>query len=125
MIVGNKAVFVYRGAAKQVRLVGDFTGWQPRGAILQDVGENLKAAAMEFPATARVEYKLIVDGEWIADPLNPNKLDNGVGGENSVVIMPEYEPVSWDKGGDAFLDNTDFKSEVFKRCSFDTDLRSK
>ena len=68
-----------------MRLAGDFTGWQPRGAILQDVGENLKAAAMEFPATARVEYKLIVDGEWIADPLNPNKLDNGVGSENSVV----------------------------------------
>jgi len=113
IIVGNKAIFVYRGAAKQVRLAGDFTGWQPRGAILQDVGENLKAAAMEFPATARVEYKLVVDGEWIADPLNPNKLDNGVGGENSVVTMPGYEPTSWDKESDTFLDSIDFKSETF------------
>jgi len=96
-----------------VRLAGDFTGWQPRGAILQEAGENLKAAVMEFPADARVEYKLIVDGEWIADPMNPNKLDNGVGSENSVVTMPEYKPTSWDKGGDVFLDTTDFKSEVF------------
>jgi glucoamylase len=112
IIVGNKAIFVYRGAAKQVRLAGDFTGWQPRGTILQEVGENLKAAAMEFPATARVEYKLIVDGEWIADPLNPNKLDNGVGGENSVVAMPGYKPTDWDKGSDAILETIDFKSEV-------------
>ena len=113
IIVGNKAIFIYRGTAKQVRLAGDFTGWQPRGAILQETGENLKAAAMEFPATTRVEYKLIVDGQWISDPLNPNKLDNGVGSENSVFTMPGYKPTSWDKGEDTLLDNTGFKSRVF------------
>ncbi len=113
IIVGNKAIFIYRGAGNQVRLAGDFTGWQPRGAILQETSENLKAAAVEFPATARVEYKLIVDGNWISDPLNPNKLDNGVGSENSVFTMPEYKATIWDKGNDTFLDNTDFKSEVF------------
>ncbi|MDQ3130026.1 MAG: alpha/beta hydrolase-fold protein, partial [Acidobacteriota bacterium] len=96
VIVGDKAIFVYRGAAKQVRLAGDFTGWQPRGAILQDVSENVKAAAMEFPATVRAEYKLIVDGNWIADPMNPNKLDNGVGSENSILMMPDYKPIIWD-----------------------------
>ena len=46
---------------------------------------------------ARVEYKLIVDGKWITYPLNPNKVDNGVGGENSCFTMPDYEPTVWDK----------------------------
>ena len=96
-----------------MQFAGDFTGWQPRGEVLQEVGENTKAAVMEFPLTARVEYKLIVDGNWISDPSNPNKLDNGVGGENSFFTMPEYKPTSWDKGSDTFLDNIDFKSEVF------------
>jgi enterochelin esterase-like enzyme len=114
IIVGDKAIFIYRGAAKQVRLAGDFTGWQPRGEILQDVGENLKAAMMEFPATARVEYKIIVDGNWISDPMNPNKLDNGVGSENSFFTMPEYQATVWDRGDEIFLENIEFKSEVFK-----------
>ena len=48
-----------------------------------------------FASTARVEYKLIVDGKWITDPLNPNKVDNGVGGENSVFTMPDYKPTEW------------------------------
>ncbi len=97
LIEDGKAIFIYRGAAQQVRLAGDFTGWQSRGAILQNVGENLKAAVLDFPAATRAEYKLIVDGKWISDPLNPNKLDNGVGGENSVFTMPAYQPTSWDK----------------------------
>jgi enterochelin esterase-like enzyme len=116
IIVGDKAIFVYRGAAKQVRLAGDFTGWQPRGAILQDVGENLKAAIMEFPSTARVEYKLIVNGNWISDPLNPNKLDNGVGSENSFFTMPEYKPTIWDKNLENFnptLETVEINSKVF------------
>ena len=45
-------------------------------------------------SSARVEYKLIVDGKWITDSLNPNKVDNGVGGENSFFTMPEYKPTT-------------------------------
>ena len=52
---------------------------------------------MTFAKNARVEYKLIVDGKWITDPLNPNKIDNGVGGENSFFTMPDYKPTEWDK----------------------------
>ena len=81
LIVGNKAIFVYRGTAKDVLAVGDFSDWsQQRAVVLQNIGENLKAAAIDFPATARIEYKLIVNGKWILDPLNQNKIDNGVGG---------------------------------------------
>ncbi|HXG86298.1 MAG TPA: glycoside hydrolase family 15 protein, partial [Pyrinomonadaceae bacterium] len=112
LVKNGKAIFFYRGVAKQVSVAGDMTGWQPGRILMQDAGENLKAVALDFPATTRAEYKLIVDGNWTSDPANPNKLNNGVGGENSFFTMPGYKPTVWDKGEDVFLENTDFRSEV-------------
>ena len=105
------AVFAYEGNAEKVEVVGDFTNWKPNDLFLrqENVGpagyenneyeliKNKKYRVMEFAPTARVEYKLIVDGKWITDPLNPNKVDNGVGGENSVLTMPDYKATVWDK----------------------------
>jgi hypothetical protein len=33
----------------------------------------------------RYEYKLVVDGRWVVDPLNPRKVPNDAGTENSVL----------------------------------------
>lgn len=66
-----------------------------------------------FKPTARVEYKFIVDGKWITDPLNPNKVDNGVGGENSFFTMPDYKPTQWDNGVLPKLDEFEIKSKDF------------
>lgn len=87
-------LFTYFGAEKTVEIAGDFTGWKLCGLKFQDF-TNSKILVLEFPNTARVEYKLIVDGKWINDPLNPNKIDNGVGGENSFFEMPDYKPSEW------------------------------
>jgi glucoamylase len=93
-IVENEyATFIYRGGAKRVEVVGDFTGWSPAGLVLRDVpGSDAKFIRMKFPKSARLEYKFIADGEWILDPLNPKKNDNGVGGFNSFFAMPGYVP---------------------------------
>ncbi len=93
------AILVYRGNAKNVQVAGDFNSWKPSGenfkfADFSDDG-TLKIFSMNFAPTARVEYKLIVEGIWINDPLNPNKVDNGVGGENSFFTMPDYKPTKW------------------------------
>jgi enterochelin esterase family protein len=91
LVEGERATFVYRGKAKRVEMVGDSTGWGPRGLFMREVaGTEIKYITYTFPRAARVEYKFIADGEWMLDPLNPNKLDNGVGGENSVLTMPDY-----------------------------------
>ncbi|MGH9556924.1 MAG: hypothetical protein ACRD2Y_13985 [Terriglobales bacterium] len=47
---------------------------------------------MSFPADARLEYKFVVDDQWQLDPLNPQRKDNGVGGENNFFTLPEYRP---------------------------------
>jgi enterochelin esterase family protein len=56
----------------------------------------VKYLTRKFSPRARAEYKLIADGKWIEDPLNPNKIDNGVGGFNNFFSMPGYRPASAD-----------------------------
>ncbi|HQU81939.1 MAG TPA: glycoside hydrolase family 15 protein [Pyrinomonadaceae bacterium] len=99
-------IIVYSGKGKNVEVVGDFTGWKPQNLSLWKFqpyapieGENLDFSSYRpldsIASSARVEYKLIVDGKWINDPLNPNKIDNGVGSENSFFEMPDYKPTEW------------------------------
>src|SRR2546423_5726694 len=101
MVEGDDVTFIYRGDAKRVEVVGDFTGWSLSGLSLRDVpGANLKFIRLKFPKGARLEYKFIADGEWILDPLNPNKNNNGVGGLNSNFTMPDYRPTPYAAGRD-------------------------
>jgi glucoamylase len=94
LVDADGVTFLYRGDAKRVEVVGDSTGWVPEGLLLRDVpgAGNLKAIRLKFPAAARLEYKLVADGEWLLDPLNPNRNDNGVGGQNSYFTGPDYRP---------------------------------
>ena len=102
----NLAIFVYRGDASKVQLTDDSTSWKPSEKAFENFSDDGKDKIfnIEFAPTARVEYKLIVDDKWINDPLNPNKVDNGVGGENSVLTMPDYKPTVWDKDRFANVD---------------------
>lgn len=46
-----------------------------------------------FENDARLDYKFVVDGNYIFDPLNPLATPGGFGG-NSTVVMPEYCPTA-------------------------------
>ena len=109
--------FAYFGLEKNIEIAGDFTGWKPCALkfIKLDALPNINYLVLKFPNSARVEYKLIVDGKWITDPLNPNKVDNGVGGENSFFTMPDYKPTSWDEGDAAKLDSIEIDSKIYGR----------
>ena len=100
LVEGEDVTFIYRGDAGRVEVVGDFTGWAPAGLVLKDVPgtNNLKLIRLKFPASARLEYKLVADGEWLLDPLNPNRNDNGVGGQNSYFHGPAYRSSAYASG---------------------------
>ncbi|HEV2912494.1 MAG TPA: glucan 1,4-alpha-glucosidase [Pyrinomonadaceae bacterium] len=101
VIEANSAVFLYRGPARRVEVVGDFTNWAARGLAMRELeGTDIKYYVREFAARARAEYKLIADGEWMLDPLNPDRVENGLGGFNSFLRMPGYRetPISGDEG---------------------------
>ncbi len=79
------ATIRYAGAGAAVSLRGDFApdGWTV-GVPMVRVG-----AAWEATVPARdqqvIVYKLVVDGQWIADPANARSTPDGFGGRNSVV----------------------------------------
>jgi glucoamylase len=101
LVEGEDVTFVYRGGAKRVEVVGDFTAWSPSGLVLREVpGTNVRFIRLKFPKGARLEYKLIADGEWILDPLDPNKNNNGVGGFNSNFEGTDYRPAAFGSGRD-------------------------
>jgi enterochelin esterase-like enzyme len=94
MIDGAKVHFVYRDPhASHVNLAGEFNDWGRRNnAIPMDrlAGTDLFYHTLRVPGSTRLEYKFIVDGEWKTDPLCLNKIDNGIGEQNSFFVVGEF-----------------------------------
>lgn len=91
MIHDTTAVFLYRGKVDTaVFVAGDFTDWNmPADTFRQISGTDLYYRSFNFENDARLDYKLIVDGDWILDPLNDNTCRGGFG-DNSELRMPNY-----------------------------------
>jgi hypothetical protein len=71
--------------AKRVILSGSFNGWKEDELSMQKTATGWQLPYVIAPGN--YEYKFIVDGEWIADPSNPLK---GNDGNSFVVIQPNY-----------------------------------
>lgn len=68
---------------ESVNVAGSFNGWNTGSHQLQPVqGGAFELFVPMGPGTHT--YKLVVDGEWILDPANPERLDDGTGNENSI-----------------------------------------
>jgi Enterochelin esterase and related enzymes len=80
---------------------------------MQKIGDDLFAYQTKFPSDTRVEYKYTINGKWELDLLNPNKMDNGVGGENNVLEMPSYRPNGTFGGVGLWADVFDISSQNF------------
>jgi len=94
-VAGGQVAFLYRGPANHVSFAGDFTGWSPDAAVARRMGNSDVWLREEtFPADARLDYKVVVDGNWILDPANPAIQRSGFG-DNSELAMPGYVPSPW------------------------------
>ncbi|MEN8182976.1 MAG: AAA family ATPase [Myxococcota bacterium] len=73
-----------------VRIAGDFNGWIPdkgvRSMIQSEDGSRVWTKILQLPP-GTYEYRYVVDGEWQADPENPNTAEGPVGNKNSVLIV--------------------------------------
>ncbi len=92
--LGDSVVLLYRGDANQVRWAGDFNGWNPQlpgftGEKLQ--GTNLFYCLLKLPANARIDYKVVVNNNWMLDPINTKVQFSGFG-PNSELRMPQWQP---------------------------------
>ncbi len=78
--------------ASLVLVAGDFNGWSDdpaTGTVLSDEdGDGIFEVVVALdPGTWA--YKFVVDGTWLSDPSNPEGVDDGYGGFNSLLIVPE------------------------------------
>jgi len=91
----------YAPGARHVAVAGEFTDWGRTGVTmpltrLRHTG--LFHHTLELEGPARLEYKVVVDGRMILDPLCPQTVDSGIGGQNSYFVVGEFrEPpeLSW------------------------------
>ncbi len=86
----NNCIFLYYGNITTAEVAGDFTGWSPE-SMTRITNTNLWYLQKQFPADSRLDYKLVVDGNWILDPENDALILGGFG-HNSEISMPEYKP---------------------------------
>lgn len=77
----DRTVFAFVGTTSAVQLAGSFNGWE--GWPMKKSG-NEWVLDVALPAGTH-QYKFVVDGEWIADARNPQGVDDGFGGTNSVL----------------------------------------
>ena len=90
IIDGEKVFFVYVTDKQNVSVAGDFNGWNSGVNSLSNFnGTTLWYAEFYFESNARLDYKFVVEGRWLLDPKNPNKVSGGFG-PNSELAMPGY-----------------------------------
>ncbi|HEY9061719.1 MAG TPA: alpha/beta hydrolase-fold protein [Pseudobacteroides sp.] len=90
LIDGETVTFTYKGTARDIYLVGDYNNWELQDKMKKHPHMDLWYITKQFPENARFDYKYVVDGSWITDPLNQN-ITAGGAGDNSTLIMPKYK----------------------------------
>ncbi len=90
-IEDTSAIFLYQTNSNiEVAIAGDFTGWDPSDQNMSRLSAtNLYYKEYEFEVDARLDYKIVANGNWILDPLNPNTCSGGYG-PNSELSMASY-----------------------------------
>lgn len=84
----QKVAFSYQAPeAKEVLLVGDFTGWQQAPLPLKKHKGGLWKVTVALPP-GRYEYRMLVDGQWLDDPQSTERCPNQFGSENCVRLVP-------------------------------------
>ena len=104
--------FTYKpeGTPQKVNLFGSFNSWNREQYPMKDEnGDGVYEVTIPVEP-GRYEYKFFVDGKEYFDPVNPERISNGMGDYNSLVSVPPKYPgnfsiyiTSHKKEGDDFL----------------------
>ncbi len=72
--------------ARNVKLAGDFTGWEEAPCEMKRSGNGSWKATVAV-APGQHEYRFIVDGQWADDPNCDIRKPNPFGGENCTRVV--------------------------------------
>jgi 1,4-alpha-glucan branching enzyme len=79
---------IERPTAEHVYVSGEFNGWSPASArMVRRDGNCLWEKRLTLPP-GRYEYKFVVDGEWVVDPMANEHTVNAFGSLNSILEVP-------------------------------------
>ena len=82
--------YLYTGEVEDVAVAGDGNNWHDANAPLQRLASTtLWYRSERYERDARLDYKFVVDKNWILDPRNPYTVSSGYG-PNSELRMPGY-----------------------------------
>lgn len=77
--------------ASTVCVAGSFNEWHPENKSLHPIGSGHWLRETNLPP-GTYQYCLVVDGEWMPDPLAKETVPNPFGGRNSVLnVFPSAE----------------------------------
>ncbi|HEX9811590.1 MAG TPA: AAA family ATPase [Burkholderiales bacterium] len=94
-IAGQEVVLRFpEYAGRDLRVAGDFNNWEPdQGVATRRDGDVIEKVLNLQPGV--YQYRLVVDGQWQDDGRNPDRLQNLMGGYNSLLrVIEQGEPVS-------------------------------
>jgi enterochelin esterase family protein len=93
VIEGEKATFIWQGRTAPL-LMDDKHNWEDDPQTMQRMGPGLWSYSMHLAKDAYIEYGFLdpKKGECIADPLNRNRIGNGINSTNHYFYMPRGEP---------------------------------
>ena len=89
----DSVAFLYKGNPNSIVWVGDFSGWNPStsGFSGTKIGStDIWMLEKIFPSDARLDYKIVVSGNWMLDPANSYIQYSGFG-PNSELRMPDWQ----------------------------------
>ena len=125
IVDGSSITFIYRGEAEAVHLKHWVYGLPSSQSLRRVEGTDVWYLTLELPFGSRVEYKLEVvrggHGEWMEDPLNPNRARDPFGA-NSVAQGTGYAAPDWihhdPSAAPGRLDELFIDSKVFGRRGY-------
>lgn len=78
--------------AKAVAIGGTWNDWSDVSSPMGKSIDGLWTWTTLVPASAVLEYKFVVDGEWMSDPNAPAQKDDGFGSSNGLVAVKKFLP---------------------------------
>lgn len=80
--------------ADRIYLTGDFNDWRDHDLPLLQNRSGVWQAIVDLPAGKSYQFRYVIDGQWRTDSHADGFVDNGYGGQNSVVFAALIEPDS-------------------------------
>jgi 1,4-alpha-glucan branching enzyme len=77
---------LYERNARAVFVAGTFNAWNPTAMPLKSNGNGKWETTLRL-TPGKYQYRFIVDGKWIADPLAKETVPNPFEGVNSVLVV--------------------------------------